>query len=335
MQADQVIQMDDATSTTLPGVGTMHYVNGGGHEHWHLLDFERYELRTADSSQTLVHDQKTGFCLAAAFTSTECGRDHPELTSVEEGIRPGQSDRYLAYLEGQYLPLDPVTVPDGDYLLVHRVNPTGALREANPDNDAATLRVTVTWASATGTPSVTIVNSCLGSVQCAPPTTPPTPPADPLSAPGAEQAAPAPGPAVPAPDPQPVPVVTTPPAAPVTARAAMSRGMAGRLVKRAIQKSVKQKPRSLRTTCVRRGRATFSCRASWRTTGSATWTGRVRVWYRLANAELSWFYDLSATRRPDGRSVQTRAARGSASRAVFAGPDGTLLCRRLDLPPSE
>jgi hypothetical protein len=64
MVADQVVQMSDGSSTA-PAVGEMHHVIGGGHEHWHLLDFERYELRSAsDSARTIVKDQKTGFCLA-------------------------------------------------------------------------------------------------------------------------------------------------------------------------------------------------------------------------------------------------------------------------------
>jgi hypothetical protein len=57
----------------------------------------------------------------------------------------------------------------------------------------------------------------------------------------------------------------------------------------------------------------------------------VRVWFRLKNSELSWYYDLSAKRRPDGKRLVTRAARGSAARLVFATADGSLICRRIDL----
>src|SRR5436190_7599013 len=76
MVADQIIQMSDGSSTTVPGIGDMHYVIGGGHEHWHLLDFERYELRKAsDPATPIVTDQKTGYCLADAFTTDLCGKN--------------------------------------------------------------------------------------------------------------------------------------------------------------------------------------------------------------------------------------------------------------------
>jgi hypothetical protein len=142
MVADQIVQMSDGSSTTRAGIGEMHYVIGGGHEHWHLLDFERYELRrAADPGIPILRDQKTGFCLNDAFTSDLCGRNHPELTSVSEGIAAGGSDVYLGYLEGQYIPIDSATVPAGDYLLVNRVNPAGALLDGDAGDDAASVRI--------------------------------------------------------------------------------------------------------------------------------------------------------------------------------------------------
>jgi hypothetical protein len=330
MTADQIVQMDDGTSTTLPGAGTMHYVIGGGHEHWHLLDFERYELRTGDSSQTLVSDQKTGFCLADSFTADQCGRNHPERTSVDEGIHPGGSDRYLGYLEGQYLTLDPVSVPAGSYVLVHRVNPTGALRVVNPGNDAASVRITINWSSG-GKPAMEIVNTCPGTTDCPAPPEPPIPDPKPQPGPGApapQPVAPAPGPVEPAPEPQPIPIVNPVVTPPRAAQAAMSRGMAVRLARRAIVKSSRWAPGKLRMICGRDDRATFTCRTSWHAPGSDVWSGRVRVWYRLHDSQLSWFYDLSATRRADGRRLRIRAARGSAARLVFAAADGSLICRR-------
>src|SRR3954466_6039338 len=145
-QVTQTIQMSDGSSTTVPVDGVMHYVIGGGHEHWHLMDFERYELRSAaDAGTTILPDQQTGFCLADAFTADLCGRNHPELTTVSEGIGAGGSDTYLGYLEGQYLVLDPATVPAGDYLLVNRVNPTGALQDEDASDDAASVRLHLAW----------------------------------------------------------------------------------------------------------------------------------------------------------------------------------------------
>jgi hypothetical protein len=134
---------------------------------------------------------------------------------------------------------------------------------------------------------------------------------------------------LPAPDPQPIPVVPPSQFAPATAEASMSRIMAGRLVRRAIQKSLKTPPRNLRSTCRRRAAGTFSCGAAWRGAKASRWRGRIRVWYRVRANRLAWFYDLTAKRTPGGRRVVTRAAQGSAGRAVFSGATGALYCARI------
>lgn len=328
MVADQIVQMSDGTSTTRAGIGEMHYVIGGGHEHWHLLDFERYELRSAsDPGTPILKDQKTGFCLADAFTTDLCGRNHPELTTVSEGISAGGSDTYLGYLEGQYITIDQATVPAGDYLLVNRVNPTGALLDGDTSDDAASLRIKVKWSGIT--PTLTITNSCPSSIDCPAPPDPPLPDPQPQPQPDPQPIVNEPTPVVPAPEPQPIPVVPPSQFAPPTAKASMSRSMAGRLVRRAIQKSLKTAPRNLRSTCTRRAADTFSCSSTWRGTKSSRWSGQVRVWYRVRNNRLAWFYDLTARRTPGGKRVVTRAAQGSASRAVFSGATGALYCARL------
>jgi hypothetical protein len=335
MVADQIIQMSDGTTTTVQAVGDMRYVRSAPgatfpHNHFHFLDFERYELRLPDSDQTLVKDEKTGFCLADAFTPDHCGRDKPGLTSVEEGIAVTGSDMYSRNVEGQYITLDPATVPAGDYLLVHRVNPTGAFAEANPANDAASVRLQVNW-SADGTPSATVTNRCAATVTCpAPPPSaepPPTPEAHPQQQPVAD-----PEPVTAAtPLPAPVPILSRAEFTRPPEQATMSREMAGRLVRSAIQKSVKEEPKNVRTKCARLHRDTFACSASWMGSGSATWTGKVRVWYRLKNANLSWFYDLSATRRPGGKRVVARGARGSASSTRFIGAAAaSMVCGLVD-----
>jgi hypothetical protein len=335
MAADQILQMSDGTTTTVPAVGDLRYVVSPTHNHFHFLDFERYELRLPDSRQTLLKDEKTGFCLASAFTSDVCGANQPGLTSVQEGLAVGGSDLYSRYVEGQYITLDPVTVPAGDYLLVHRVNPTGAFAEANPANDVASVRLQITWSSS-GVPDATVTNKCSASVDCPPPVAdpPPVPEPQPQPQPQPQQQPPSdPEPVAPAttPVPETVPILSPAEFKRRAEQATMSRDMAGRLVRRAIRKSVKEAPQKLRTKCTRRQRDTFACSASWTGSSAARWTGKVRVWYRLKNASLSWFYDLSATRRPGGNRVVARGARGSASSSLFAGVAGSLLCGRIDL----
>jgi hypothetical protein len=341
MVADQLIEMSDGTTTTVPAVGDLRYVRSPAgaaypHNHFHFLDFERYELRLPDSGQTLVKDEKTGFCLANAFTSDLCGRNHPELTSLEEGLSAGSYDMYSRNVEGQYITLDPVTVPAGDYLLVHRVNPTAAFAEANAANDAASVRLQISW-TANGTPSATVTNRCAASVTCAAPPPSADPPPSPETQPQPQQQPqqqPAGDPeqvTAAAPLPEPVPILSRAEFTRRPEQATMSREMAGRLVRRAIQKSVKDEPKNVRTRCARLHRDTFACSASWLGSGSATWSGKVRVWYHVKNANLSWFYDLSATRRPGGKRVVAGGARGSASSTRFIGAAAaSMVCGLVD-----
>src|SRR5215217_195411 len=58
MAADQVIDRADAPRAVLPGVGRLQYARSPDHEHWHLLGFERYELRRPGSRRALVEDRK-------------------------------------------------------------------------------------------------------------------------------------------------------------------------------------------------------------------------------------------------------------------------------------
>ena len=324
MVADQIVQMSDGTSTTVPGIGEMHYVIGGGHEHWHLLDFERYELRAAgDPATPIVTDQKTGYCLADAFTADRCGQNQPDLTTVSEGIAAGGSDKYLGYLEGQYLTIDPTTAPDGDYLLVNRSNPTGALQESDESNNASSVRLNLSWGN-DGNPVVRVTNKCAGAIDCPPPPDPlPDPAPDPQPQP---ITAPEPGP-TPS-QPETVPLVPTSLFTPRDANALLSRSMAGRLVRRAIVRSLGFQPRRLRTGCGRRDRATFACSSHWRGPRLELWRANVRVWYVLTDGRLSWFYSLDARRSSGGEHVVRRSIRGSSSQAFRAGPAGSLYCVR-------
>jgi hypothetical protein len=321
----------------VPGIGKLKYVLSPPdapypHNHFHFLDFERYELRLPDSNQTILKDEKTGFCLADAFTSDTCGHDKPWLTSVEEGISVNGSDTYIRNVEGQYITIDAMTVPAGDYLLVHRVNPTGAFAETNSANDAASVRLQISWSS-DGTPTATVTNKCSASITCpAPPPKPPTVPPQPQEQQQPQQsAAGEPEPTTASPLPQPVPIVTPAEFTRRPEQATMSREMAGRLARRAIQKSVNEVQTNVRTKCSRVHRDTFACSASWTGSGKATWTGKVRVWYRLKSANLSWFYDLSATRRPGGKRIVARRAHGSARSTLFTSAAASMVCGLVDL----
>ncbi len=123
----------------------LRFVRSQTHRHWHLADFERYELRR--NGRLVGRDRKTGFCLNDAYETRalnrvpawtgDCGRNRPRAPSVREGISPGFGDDYVPIREGQSI--DVTGVPPGRYVLVHRVNPDRALRESSYANNAASV----------------------------------------------------------------------------------------------------------------------------------------------------------------------------------------------------
>ena len=157
MVADQVVEREGAPAELLPGAGRLRYVRARDHRHWHLLGFDRYELRRANG-RVLVTDRKSGFCLGDRYTvrgrdlptrvpkpayTGRCGLDRPELMGIREGISVGYGDDYVANLEGQWLPLDRLRA--GRYLLVHRANADGRLRETSRANNEASVVIRLRW----------------------------------------------------------------------------------------------------------------------------------------------------------------------------------------------
>ena len=180
MTADQVIERSDGSEALVPGIGSLRYVVNPDHQHWHYLGFDRYqiyELRRAQASAALERDHKTGFCLGDRYQVTtvhvanpapkplwvgRCGLGDPRLLTIEEGISVGYGDSYAAFLEGQDLPLD--GLPDGRYVLVHRVNSDRKIRELSYANDAASILLDLRWRS--GVPYLRVVASCPDSGVC-------------------------------------------------------------------------------------------------------------------------------------------------------------------------
>jgi len=176
MAATQVIRRAGAPMEERPGAGRLRYVHSPDHEHWHLLGFDRYELRRPTGGRAVVEDRKSGFCLGdrypvsaelprraprPVFTS-RCGLERPALLGIREGISVGYGDDYAANLEGQYLPLDGLRA--GRYLLVHRVNADRRLLETSYANNAASVLLRLRWRN--GGPFVDILAECPDSARC-------------------------------------------------------------------------------------------------------------------------------------------------------------------------
>ena len=63
MRASQRVRMIGGGVRTYPNVGGLRYTVAPPHYHWHMMDFQRYELRRASDHSLVVADRKSGFCL--------------------------------------------------------------------------------------------------------------------------------------------------------------------------------------------------------------------------------------------------------------------------------
>ena len=177
MTASQLIERRGAPLRVVEDVGRLRYVRSPDHEHWHLLRFDRYELRRPGGRAAVVRDRKTGFCLGDRYPVTgrrlagapaepvytsRCGLEATTLLALTEGISVGYGDDYQANLEGQSLRL--TGLRGGRYVLVHRVNARRLLHESDYSNNAASLLIRLRWRD--GRPSVRVLESCPRTAVC-------------------------------------------------------------------------------------------------------------------------------------------------------------------------
>jgi hypothetical protein len=175
MSVQQLVRLSDGSVRSYDDAGRLRYTPESTHTHWHLLDFQRYELRSADGD-LLVRDRKSGFCLADHYGQAarrvanfggprflgDCAAYQPGVMSVEQGTSPGYTDLYPPHFHGQNLELR--GLPEGTYVLVHRANAEERLEELDYANNAASLRIRLTWSG--GTPDVETLRTCPASAEC-------------------------------------------------------------------------------------------------------------------------------------------------------------------------
>jgi hypothetical protein len=82
---------------------------------------------------------------------------------MREGISVGWGDDYAAFLEGQDLPIG--GLPNGRYLLVHRVNADRHLAELSYANNAASVLIDLRWRG--GEPYLQVIATCPDTDRCA------------------------------------------------------------------------------------------------------------------------------------------------------------------------
>lgn len=180
MTADQVIERADGSRVYEGGVGRIRYTRSGGHDHWHYLRFDRYELRRASDHALARPDRKTGFCLGDRYDpgrefpgkaeepvlEGDCRKNEPQSREVLQGITVGYGDDYPAYLEGQSI--DVTGLPSGLYELVHRANGDRRVRESRYSNNASSVLLRIDWRRGPDeVPDLERLRSCPRRERCA------------------------------------------------------------------------------------------------------------------------------------------------------------------------
>jgi hypothetical protein len=149
MDAFQYYYDPTATAVSRTTAGTLVYDARRGHDHWHFLQFARYDLRNAKTG-ALVRSTKQSFCLSPTdavdltvaganwtpwlsnITSVCSGRT---ATSIREALLTGWADTYYQTVAGQAF--DVTDLPAGRYRLSIVVNPLGLLQERSTTNNSA------------------------------------------------------------------------------------------------------------------------------------------------------------------------------------------------------
>lgn len=180
MSGSQIVRLAGGGRRTEPRVGVLRYVYSPTHSHWHVLGFQRYELRRASDNSIVLRDRKSGFCLAdhwahapgrhrneprAPVFKGYCERSRPDALSVYQGTSVGYTDRYPSHFHGQNLDL--TGAPAGEYVLVHRANRNLLFRELRYENNAAAVRIRLSWPHGhSQPPALRVLRTCPDSQYC-------------------------------------------------------------------------------------------------------------------------------------------------------------------------
>ena len=130
-------------------VGAFEYF--GWHDHWHFVDFNKFELWTYDEdgepAELVVDGGKHSWCI----TETDIYRPTPEVhdpyaimggcDAEMQALATGWVDTYEWHLQGQELDLS--GVEDGRYAFVSTVNPDGLILEIDDTNNSLVVYIEI------------------------------------------------------------------------------------------------------------------------------------------------------------------------------------------------
>jgi Lysyl oxidase len=142
-------------ATTEAPIGSLEFHAGGGHDHWHFLDFSRYDLVDEDG-KVIQTSGKESWCLAPTDAvdltvpgamwrpfntdlTTACGAEGSLW--LRETLPVGWGDTYTQGVSGQAF--DITDLPNGNYVIRVTANPDGNLYERSAANNVATRRITL------------------------------------------------------------------------------------------------------------------------------------------------------------------------------------------------
>lgn len=112
------------------------------HGHYHLADYASYEL-VDHRGTAVVEGQKRAFCLRDSIQPGRSadGPAQPKYTCEDQGLQKGWADLYDASVPCQWI--DITGVPDGDYELIVRVDPSDLFEESDIANNEEGIPVRV------------------------------------------------------------------------------------------------------------------------------------------------------------------------------------------------
>lgn len=154
LQVTQNILQADGSVREVETGAIMQYEVEDGHDHFHVQEFQRYQLRPADGTEWRG-SRKEGWCLRDDGNlggeqrrydddSFDCGaEEEAEALEVRQGLTEGWVDVYDWYLEGQYVELDGFTLP-GDFCVAADADPEQLLTEASRENNGTSTLVHIT-----------------------------------------------------------------------------------------------------------------------------------------------------------------------------------------------
>ena len=180
MRGDQIVHERGGGAHVVPEIGRLAFEPHPPHHHWHFQPFERYELRRAADFAFVARDGKSGFCLLDRWGHArrhpgivpgppryvgDCASGDAEARHVDEGTSIGYTDRYPAFFHGQDVDISGLAA--GLYVLVHRANPEGRIRELRYSNNAASVLLRLSREGGpTAPPAVEILRRCETSERC-------------------------------------------------------------------------------------------------------------------------------------------------------------------------